>query len=238
LVPEFGGFAAALAGPADRNPYRKGPPISREHLYQLVVSKTFAKIDFRATLGHVTTEASLAKIDPDAGLPTPEAPRLIVNALGTINHLPFGLQARAEFEEVGAKPLGDGFKSVPVRECRGALVRPFLQQRMDVGVNFLVASGFAGRRPRFSPQVIKARHPNRSPGAASFLCQCLLHVSLPAKAKPVRFRHGSSELGKYLLSFWREGFGLAHGDGCDRRTERECLCGNAFYLDTRAEPSF
>ncbi|HEX4773246.1 MAG TPA: TonB-dependent receptor [Bryobacteraceae bacterium] len=164
----------------------QGTPISREHSYQLVVSKTIAKTDFRVTLGHVTTEASLAKIDADtglhedegpgrnkfitiaarryfdwgllqasvskadardldSGLPTPEAPRLIVDVLGTVNRLPFGLQARAEFEEIGAKPLGDGFRSVPVREFRGALVRSFLQHRMEAGINFLIASGYTGQ---------------------------------------------------------------------------------------------
>ena len=130
----------------------------------MVASKTIAQTDFRVTLGHVTQEASLAKIDPDTGLqfdegpsrnryvtvsarhyfrggllqasvskadardlsdgtPVPEAPRLIVDVLGTLDRLPFGLHARAEFEEVGRKPLGDGFVSVPVREFRGALVR-------------------------------------------------------------------------------------------------------------------
>jgi Carboxypeptidase regulatory-like domain len=164
----------------------RGTPISREHSYQMVLSKQIAGIDFRATLGHVTTEASLAKIDPDSGLqedegpgrnrfitiaarryfrwgllqgsvskadardldsglPTPEAPRTIVDVLGTWNALPFHLQARAEYEEVGRKPLGDEFVSVPVREFRGALVRSFLNARMDLGVNFLVASGYTGQ---------------------------------------------------------------------------------------------
>ena len=165
---------------------QRGTPISREHSYQLVVSKTFYKTDFRVTLGHITTEATLAKVDADtglqedegpgrnkfitiaarryfpwgllqgsvskadardlnAGLPLPEAPRLIVDVLGTVNQLPFGLQARAEFEEVGAKPLGDGFSAVPVKEFRGALVRSFLERRMDIGVNFLIASGYTGQ---------------------------------------------------------------------------------------------
>ncbi|MDQ2712958.1 MAG: hypothetical protein M3Y24_12160, partial [Acidobacteriota bacterium] len=66
------------------------------------------------------------------------------DVLGTVNRLPFGLQARAEFEEVGAKPLGDGFTSVPVREFRGALVRSF-RQHMDIGLNFLIASGYTGQ---------------------------------------------------------------------------------------------
>ncbi len=164
----------------------RGTPISREHSYQLVLSKNLAGTDFRVTLGHVTTEASLAKIDPDtglqqdegpgrnkfitvaarryfrfgllqasvskadareldSGLPISEAPRTIVDVLGTINKLPFRLQARAEYEEVGRKPLGDGFVSVPVREFRGALARSFRNERMDVGLNFLIASGYTGQ---------------------------------------------------------------------------------------------
>ncbi|HLH05371.1 MAG TPA: TonB-dependent receptor [Bryobacteraceae bacterium] len=164
----------------------RGTPVSREHAYQLVISKTLAAIDFRLTLGHITTEASLAKIDPDTGLqqdegpgrnrfltasarrefgfglvevsfskadardldtglPTPEAPRTIFDALGVVNRLPLGLKARAEYEEVARKPLGDGFVSVPVREFRGALLRSFRHDRMDLGLNFLIASGYTGQ---------------------------------------------------------------------------------------------
>jgi Carboxypeptidase regulatory-like domain len=114
----------------------QGTLISRSHSYQLVASKTIAGTDFRLTLDHTTTEASLAKIDPDTGLqfdegpgrlryltfaarhyfgfgllqasiskadardlfdgtPTPEAPRLIVDGLATLDHLlPFRLRAR------------------------------------------------------------------------------------------------------------------------------------------------
>ncbi len=168
----------------------RGTPVSRNHSYQLVLSKMIASTDFRVTLGHITTEASLAKIDPDTGLqedkgpgrnkyitvaaqryfgfgllqasvskadardletglPTPEAPRTIIDVLGTVNRLPFGVQARAEFEEVGAKPLGDGFISVPVKEFRCALVRSFRDERMDLGVNFLIASGYTGQTTEF-----------------------------------------------------------------------------------------
>ncbi len=164
----------------------QGTLVSRSHSYQLVASKTLAGTDFRVTLGHVTTEASLAKIDPDTGLqfdegpgrlryltlaarhyfgfgmlqasysqadardlsdgtPTPEAPRLIVDALATFDHLPFHLRARSEFEYVGAKPLGDGFVGVPTTEVRGALLRSFRRGRMDLGVNFLIANGYTGQ---------------------------------------------------------------------------------------------
>ena len=165
---------------------QQGSLISQAHAYQLVVSKTINHTDFRVTLGHVTQEASLAKIDPDTGLqfdegpsrnqyitasarhyfsagllqasvsqadardlsdgtPVPEAPRLIVDVLGTLDRLPFHLHARAEFEEVGRKPLGDGFVSVPVREFRGALVRSFQNGRIQVGVHCQIASGYTGQ---------------------------------------------------------------------------------------------
>jgi len=79
------------------------------------------------------------------GLPTPEAPRLIWGVLGTIDRLPFHLVARGEYEHVGIKPLGDGFNSVPVREFRGALIRPFSSKGFDVGLNFLIARGYGGQ---------------------------------------------------------------------------------------------
>ena len=172
----------------------QGTLISRSHSYQLVASKTLAGTDFRVTLGHTTTEASLAKIDPDTGLqfdegpgrlryltfaarhyfgfgmlqasvskadardlsdgtPTPEAPRLIVDALATFDHLPFHLRARSEFEYVGVKPLGELVSGVPDSEAfgvpntevRGAVLRPFKQGRMDLGVNFLIGKGYTGQ---------------------------------------------------------------------------------------------
>lgn len=163
-----------------------GSLINQAHGYQLVVSETVLRTDFRITLGHTTQEASLAKIDPDTGLqfdegpsrnryvtasaqhrfragllqasvskadardlfdgtPVPEAPRLIVDALGTLDRMPFQLHARAEFEEVGPKPLGDGFVSVPVREFRAALVRSFRGGRIQVGVHLEIASGYTGQ---------------------------------------------------------------------------------------------
>ena len=169
----------------------QGTLVSRSHSCQLVATKTLAGTDFRLTLGHTTTEASLAKIDPDTGLqfnegpgrlrqftfsarryfgfgmlqasvskadardlsdgtPTPEAPRLIVDGLATLDHLlPFHLRARGEFEYVGAKPLGGVPGSevfgVANTEVRGAVLHTFKQGRMDLGVNFLVAKGYTGQ---------------------------------------------------------------------------------------------
>jgi hypothetical protein len=83
--------------------------------------------------------------DRRTGLPTPEAPRQIWDILATVEKLPFHLVARGQYEEVGPKPLGDGFAAVPVREFRGAVVRPFDSEGFDIGVNVFIASGFGGQ---------------------------------------------------------------------------------------------
>jgi hypothetical protein len=93
-------------------------------------------------------QASFSKADArdlSDGSPVPEAPRMIFDALGALERLPLGLHARAEFEEVGRKPLGDGFVSVPVREFRGAVARQFGDGRFQAGLNFMIASGYTGQ---------------------------------------------------------------------------------------------
>ncbi len=195
-----------------------GTPVATSHSYQLVASKTVHKTDVRLTVGHVTSSAELAKIDPDTGLqfnegpsrlrfmtlavcqrfrsgsllatfskadardldtgqPTPEAPRTIFDLLGTTQKLPFRLQARGEFEYVGTKPLGTGCNLVnvsvecsgtPVKEFRGALVRSFLDGRVDAGVNFLIASGYTGQTTEnFYPSDIQEVVGVRIPSYAS-----------------------------------------------------------------------
>ena len=168
-----------------------GTIVAKARAYQLVVSKTFARTEFRLNLAHVTTAQQLARISNDTGLqqdlgpgliksltftarhnfqhgfiqglyskadaldrltglPTPEAPRQIYDVLATIDQLPFHLVARSEYEEVSRKPLGqldDGSNadSVPVRELRAAVIRPFQSKGFDVGVNVFIASGYGGQ---------------------------------------------------------------------------------------------
>ena len=194
-----------------------GTPVATAHSYQLIASKTIHKTDLRLTLGHVTSSAELAKIDPDTGLqfnegpsrlrfmtvavrrtfragsllatfskadardfdtgePTPEAPRTIFDLLGTIHRLPFRMQARGEFEYVGTKPLGTGCLPIltnectgtPVKEFRGAVIRPFMNGRLTAGVNFLVASGYSGQTTEnFYPSDIQEVVGVRIPSYAS-----------------------------------------------------------------------
>jgi Carboxypeptidase regulatory-like domain len=126
-------------------PFDEGP--SRLRFVTLTARRNFRSASLLATFSKADAR------DLNTGEPTPEAPRTIFDLLGTIQKLPFGLQARGEFEYVGTKPLGTGCLPVlinectgtPVKEFRGALVRPFLNGRLTAGVNFLIASGYTGQ---------------------------------------------------------------------------------------------
>jgi hypothetical protein len=77
--------------------------------------------------------------------PIPEAPRTIVDAVGGWNRLPFGLNAKGEFGYVKAKPLGDGFNGVPVRQIRLQLSRGFGDGRWLIAVNGQLNNGYSGQ---------------------------------------------------------------------------------------------
>ena len=101
-----------------------------------------------AKLSHGSLYVSYAQADARdriTGEPIPEAPRLILDAVASANRLPFHLPLRGEYEFVKAKPLGDGFTGVPVTEVRGAVLRPFLEDRMSIAANFLIANGYTGQ---------------------------------------------------------------------------------------------
>jgi len=111
------------------------------------ILKSFT-VTARRNFSHGFVQGLFARADARdrlTGEPTPEAPRVLWDFLGTLDRLPLHLVARGEYEQVGQKPLGDGFVAVPVREFRGALIRPFVSKGIDVGVNFLIASGFGGQ---------------------------------------------------------------------------------------------
>jgi hypothetical protein len=95
--------------------------------------------------------------DLDSGQVTPEAPRLIGDFSWTSQKLPFHLQAKGEFEYVGRKVVGNGCNEsnpddltsyclgVPNKEFRLALARPFLNGKINVGVNMMIARGYTGQ---------------------------------------------------------------------------------------------
>ena len=91
------------------------------------------------------TFARARATDRLTGEDVPEAPRLIWDVSATMLRLPWGIRASGELEYVGAKPLGDGFTALPVREVRGTLTRSFHDGLFDAGLNFLSASGYTGQ---------------------------------------------------------------------------------------------
>ncbi len=112
-----------------------------------------ASVRHQFSFGMVQTIFSKADArDRDTGLPTPEAPRTIFDALTTLDRLPFGVQARAEYEYVGHKFLDVGnaehpapYEAIPVGETRIALVRPFLDGRLQLGLDGMMARGYTGQ---------------------------------------------------------------------------------------------
>jgi hypothetical protein len=130
----------------------------RRNFSQGSILATFSKADAR---------------DIASGQPTPEAPRTIFDLLGIAQKLPLRLEARGEFEYVGRKPLGTGCApdlnaqclGTSVKEFRAAVVRPFLNSRLDVGVNMLIAGGYTGQTtenvyPSPIQQVVGVRIPS------------------------------------------------------------------------------
>ena len=139
----------------------------------------FMTIGVRRNFATGSVQASISKADARdlaSGDPTPEAPRAILDLLGTINRLPLHLQAKAEFEFVGRKPLGTGCDpknlnaecvGTAVKEFRGALVRR-LSDRLDAGLNFLIARGYTGQTTEnFYPSNIQKVVGVRLPSYAS-----------------------------------------------------------------------
>ncbi len=126
----------------------------------------FLAATVRQTLAYGSLEATLEQADARlAGTSfsvVPEAPRLIGDLIGTYQKLPFHLQAKGEFEYVGRKVVGNGCDEnsylsgdpnalndyclgVPNKEFRFAAARPFLEGKINVGVNTMIASGWTGQ---------------------------------------------------------------------------------------------
>jgi Carboxypeptidase regulatory-like domain len=86
-----------------------GSVASKARSYQLVVSKTAARTDFRLTLEHVTTAQSLARVSNDTGLQEDEGPGLLKSLSVTARHnfsrgFVQGLFARADARD---RPTGE-----------------------------------------------------------------------------------------------------------------------------------
>lgn len=122
----------------------------------------FLAATLRRPLPHGALSATLEEADArlvgatDSSI-TPEAPRLIADLTGNYDALPFQLHIKGEFEYVGRKVVGTGCDAtqanggnayclgMPNRELRLALARQWLGNRLSVGVNAMLASGWTGQ---------------------------------------------------------------------------------------------
>ena len=119
-------------------------------------------------------DARLKTFNGVSGTITPEAPRTIFDVLTTLDRLPLGLQGRGEYEYVGHKFLDVGnpdhpsqYEAIPVGETRLALVRPFLDGRLQLGLNGLMARGYTGQTVEtFDPNWSVATHATSLPYCA------------------------------------------------------------------------
>ena len=109
----------------------------------------------------VTFEQADARLVNTSFSIVPEAPRLIADLSGTYGKLPFHLQMKGEFEYVGGKVVGNGCSEssyltdtqalnyyclgIANKEVRLAVTRPFLDGRLNVGINMLIATGWTGQ---------------------------------------------------------------------------------------------
>jgi len=120
----------------------------------------YMAVTLRQSLSYGSLQVTMEQADArdlDSGQVTPEAPRLIGDFSWTYQKLPYHLQAKGEFEYVGRKVVGNGCNEsnpndltsyclgVPNKEFRLALARPFLEGRINVGLNMMVASGYTGQ---------------------------------------------------------------------------------------------
>jgi hypothetical protein len=103
----------------------------------------------------------------------PEAPRTIFDALATLDKLPLGLHGRGEYEYVGHKQLDLGnaqhpstYEAIPVGETRLAVVRTFLNGRLEMGANGMLARGYTGQTTEtFDPAWQLGAIPYCAPGS-------------------------------------------------------------------------
>jgi hypothetical protein len=120
----------------------------------------YLALTLRRSFGYGALQATIEQADArevDTGQVTPEAPRLIGDLSWTYQRLPLHLQAKGEFEYVGKKVVGNGCNEnapndltsycigVPNKEFRLAVGRPFLEGRINVSINMMIASGYTGQ---------------------------------------------------------------------------------------------
>lgn len=117
----------------------------------------YMAVTLRQNLHNGSLQASWEEADArelDSGQQTPEAPRRIGDFSWSYQKLPLHLHAKGEFEYVGRKVVGNACDEnnlnsycygVPNKEFRLALARPFLEGKINIGLNMMIATGHTGQ---------------------------------------------------------------------------------------------
>lgn len=140
---------------------------SARHQFSLgTIQAVFSKADARLQAFGSGSNYSPAMV-------VPEAPRTIFDALSTLDRMPLGLHARGEYEYVGHKLLDAGnplhpsqYEAIPVGETRLALVRSFLNGRLELTGSSELARGYTGQTTEnFAPTWTLGQVPYCAPGS-------------------------------------------------------------------------
>jgi hypothetical protein len=131
-------------------------------MVQAVFSKADARLEAFGSGPHFTP-----------AMVVPEAPRTIFDALTTMDRLPAALHARGEYEYVGHKLLDAGnplhpsqYEAISVGETRLAVVRSFLEGRLELAANGEIARGYTGQTTEdFTPAWRLGQVPYCAPGS-------------------------------------------------------------------------
>ena len=174
-------------------------------------------------------DARLQTFNGIPGTVTPEAPRTIFDALTTLDRLPLGLHARAEYEYVGHKFLDmgnpehpDPYEAIPVGETRIAMVRSFLDGRLELGADGMVARGYTG-------QTTETFDPDWSVATSATNCPTALWDRAPATCPTTSIAERSSGASVYA---WCRGW-AGRSPGASTQAGKSQPCGSGSSLRRR-----
>jgi len=140
----------------------------------------FVTASARRQFGVGTVQAVFSKADARLGTfngilgtVVPEAPRTIFDVLTTFDKLPGHLRCRGEYEYVGHKFLDEGnsqhpeqYEAIPAGEVRIAVVRPFLDGRLELGADGMEGRGYTGQTTEtLAPGWVPGQTPYCAPGS-------------------------------------------------------------------------
>lgn len=122
-----------------------GTPVATSRSIQLVASRTIDKMDFRLTLGHVSSSQQLAKIDPDTGLQQNQGPSRLMFATATVRYTFSRGSLLATLSKAEARDLDSGDPTPEAPRTIFDLLGNV--QKLPLGLQARGEFEFVGRKP-------------------------------------------------------------------------------------------